>query len=49
MIKYGMTSSRSLFERVARERQAIFARASAALTPIIAESCRIKASVVVGR
>ena len=46
VIKYGMTSSRSLFERVARERQAIFARTPDALTPIIAESCRIKASVV---
>jgi 3-dehydroquinate synthase len=46
VIKYGMTSSRSLFDRVARDRQAIFARDAAALTPIIAESCRIKASVV---
>jgi 3-dehydroquinate synthase len=46
VIKYGMTSSPALFERVARERQAIFARAPETLTPIIAESCRIKASVV---
>jgi 3-dehydroquinate synthase len=41
-----MTSSPSLFARVARERKAIFARSSEALTPIIAESCQIKASVV---
>jgi 3-dehydroquinate synthase len=46
VIKYGMTSSRSLFDRVARDRKAMFARSSAALTPIIAESCRIKASLV---
>ena len=46
VIKYGMTSSRSLFERITRERQAIFLRSSGALTPIIAESCQIKASVV---
>ena len=46
VIKYGMTSSRPLFDRVAGERKAIFARAPEALTAIIAESCRIKASVV---
>ena len=49
VIKYGMTSSASLFDRVARDRKAIFARSTEALTPIIAESCRIKASVVAGR
>src|SRR2546426_155404 len=46
VIKYGMTSSAPLFERVARDRKAIFARTSEALVPIIAESCRIKAEVV---
>ncbi len=46
VIKYGMTSSAALFDRVARERKAIFARSSAVLTPIIADSCRIKAAVV---
>ena len=46
VIKYGMTSSPTLFDRVARERKAIFARAPEALTPIISESCRIKADVV---
>jgi 3-dehydroquinate synthase len=46
VIKYGMTSSASLFDRVASERKAIFSRSPEALTPIIAESCRLKASVV---
>jgi 3-dehydroquinate synthase len=46
VIKYGMTSSASLFDRVAKERKAIFARAPEILTAIIAESCRIKAAVV---
>ncbi len=46
VIKYGMTSSPALFDRVVRERKAIFARAPEALTPLIAESCRIKADVV---
>ena len=46
VIKYGVTSSASLFDRVARETKAIFDRDPAALLPIIAESCRIKASVV---
>jgi 3-dehydroquinate synthase len=46
VIKYGMTSSRPLFERVGRERTAIFSKDPTALTAVIAESCRIKASVV---
>jgi 3-dehydroquinate synthase len=46
VIKYGMTSSTALFERVARDRKAIFARDTGALMPIIAESCRIKGEVV---
>ena len=46
VIKYGMTSSAPLFERIARERKAIFARSADALLPIIAESCRIKGDVV---
>ena len=46
VIKYGMTSSAQLFERVARDRKAIFGRAIEALMPIIAESCRIKGEVV---
>jgi 3-dehydroquinate synthase len=47
VIKYGMTSSAPLFERLVKERTAIFGRASAALTPVIAEACRIKAGIVV--
>jgi len=46
VIKYGMTSSATLFERVARERKAIFARSVGALMPIIAEACTIKGRIV---
>ena len=46
VIKYGMTSSAALFDRVANDRKAIFARNPEALTYVIAESCRIKAGVV---
>jgi 3-dehydroquinate synthase len=46
VIKYGMTSSRDLFERIDRELDAIFARKPEAVVPIIGESCRIKAAVV---
>jgi 3-dehydroquinate synthase len=46
VIKYGMTSSAGLFDRLGRERAAIFARDPQVLTAIIGESCRIKASVV---
>ena len=46
VIKYGMTSSPALFERVAAERKAIFARNPDSLLAVISESCRIKASVV---
>jgi 3-dehydroquinate synthase len=46
VIKYGMTSSRSLFDRIGKDRKAIFAREPDALAPVIAESCEIKAKVV---
>jgi 3-dehydroquinate synthase len=46
VIKYGMTSSRPLFDRVAKDRAAIFARNEDTLTAIISESCRIKANIV---
>lgn len=46
VIKYGMTSSPTLFERVARERKAIFDRVPDVLTAVISESCKIKADVV---
>jgi 3-dehydroquinate synthase len=47
VIKYGMTSSPSLFERLSRDQKAIFARTPDVLLAIITESCRIKADVVV--
>jgi len=46
VVKYGMTSSPDLFDRITRTRTAIFARDPDVLTPVIAESCGIKASVV---
>ena len=46
VIKYGMTSSPTLFARVAREHKAIFARTPDVLTAVISESCRIKADIV---
>jgi 3-dehydroquinate synthase len=46
VIKYGMTSSATLFDSIRRNRTSIFAQEAAALTAIISESCRIKASVV---
>ena len=46
VVKYGMTSSATLFDRIAHDRTAIFDREPSALEAIIAESCRIKASVV---
>ena len=46
VIKYGMTSSRDLFERIDRDLDGIFARKPDSLVPIIGESCRIKAAVV---
>jgi 3-dehydroquinate synthase len=46
VIKYGMTSSLGLFDRIANERQPIFARVPETLTAIISESCRIKAEIV---
>ncbi|MEX1127154.1 MAG: 3-dehydroquinate synthase [Vicinamibacterales bacterium] len=46
VVKYGVIASRGLFERVAAELPALFARESAALLPTIADSCRIKAAVV---
>jgi 3-dehydroquinate synthase len=46
VIKYGMTSSASLFDRISKERKAIFARTPETLMPVIAEACRIKADVV---
>ncbi len=46
VVKYGMTSSRSLFDRVGRSVKDLFKRDPDALQPVIAESCAIKADVV---
>jgi len=46
VIKYGMTSSPALFDRIAKNRAAIFAKSPEVLLPIIAESCQIKADIV---
>jgi 3-dehydroquinate synthase len=46
VVKYGVIASRPLFEQTSRDLKAIFAREAHALLPVIAESCRIKASIV---
>ncbi len=46
VVKYGVIASRPLFERTSRDLKALFAREAEALLPVIAESCRIKASIV---
>jgi 3-dehydroquinate synthase len=46
VVKYGMTSSAPLFDRIKQSRDAIFAKEPSVLTAIIADSCRIKAAVV---
>ena len=46
VIKYGVTSSPSLFDRIVRDRAAIFKKQPDVLLPIVAESCRIKGDVV---
>jgi 3-dehydroquinate synthase len=46
VVKYGMTSSATLFDRLRTSRDAIFAKEAGVLIDIIAESCRIKAAVV---
>jgi len=45
-IKYGVIASRRLFERIREDLPKLFARDPAALVPMIAECCRIKADVV---
>jgi len=46
VVKYGVIASRALFDRIDTKLPALFARETAALVPVIAESCRIKARVV---
>ena len=45
-VKYGVIASRSLFDRLIADLPKLFARDTAALLPVIAESCGIKADVV---
>ena len=45
VIKYGVITSRDLFDRVSRDLPALFERQPEALMPVIVESCRIKADV----
>jgi 3-dehydroquinate synthase len=46
VVKYGMTSSRDLFDRIGRDLDAIFARKPDVIVPMIGEACGIKAAVV---
>ena len=46
VVKYGVIASRQLFDAIDAGLPALFARDTAALVPVIAESCRIKAKVV---
>jgi 3-dehydroquinate synthase len=46
VVKYGVITSRALFEQMEAQLPALFAREGSALLPVIAESCRIKAEVV---
>ena len=46
VVKYGVTSSPTLFDRVRDARDASFAKEPGVLAAVIAESCRIKADVV---
>ena len=46
VVKYGMTSSRALFDRVSGTVKDLFKRDPDALQPVIVDSCAIKADVV---
>ena len=46
VVKYGVISSRDLFDRLNADIKALFAKDGRALVPAIVESCRIKADVV---
>jgi len=46
VVKYGVIASRPLFDRTASDLKSLFAREAHALLPVVAESCRIKASIV---
>ena len=46
VIKYGVMSSPSLFDRIVRNRTTIFKKQPEVLLPIVAESCQIKGDIV---
>ena len=46
VVKYGLIASRTLFDRIFTGLDALFARDPAALVPVIAECCSIKAAIV---
>jgi 3-dehydroquinate synthase len=46
VIKYGMACSRTLFDTLLRDLSAVSRRSPDALTPVIADCCRIKADIV---
>jgi 3-dehydroquinate synthase len=46
VIKYGVIASRPLFDRLSRDLSAVVDRKPAALEPILADCCRLKASIV---
>jgi 3-dehydroquinate synthase len=46
VIKYGVIASRALFDRLSNTLDAVLAKDSSELTPLIADCCRIKADVV---
>jgi 3-dehydroquinate synthase len=46
VVKYGVIVSRPLFDRTSQTLAALFARDVSALLPVVAESCRIKATIV---
>jgi 3-dehydroquinate synthase len=45
-VKYGVIASRGLFDRLGIDLRKLFAREAAALLPVVAECCQIKADVV---
>ena len=45
-VKYGVIASRGLFDRLTADLPKLFAREAAALLPVVAECCQIKADVV---
>ena len=46
VVKYGVIASRGLFDRLTADLPKLFAREAAALLPVVAECCQIKADVV---